>query len=210
MANHEPAKDRGLYDVSLYVDRLRLRQQNHGSALTESVRGGRELQFGSQHYCWPPADAGRLRQLIGSGNCIAFVGSGPSTGAGYPDWKKLISDLCTACNVKGFGPSDALSANRLMRLAEKCRQADEAKYCDVLLRHFAHVPHDVPEPLQRLAQLPFKSYVTTVFDPLLERALQTQSNSTSLATYRYPSLPIEFVARHLFYIHGQIQVVRIN
>jgi hypothetical protein len=93
-----------------------------------------------------------------------------------------------------------------MKLAEKCRTADKTKYCDVLLHHFAHIPHDVPEPLQRLAQLPFKSYVTTVFDPLLERALQSQPNSPSLTTYRYPSLPIEFEARHLFYIHGQIQV----
>lgn len=35
----------------------------------------------------------KLIKAIETGNCVAFVGSGFSAAAGYPDWKELLSGI---------------------------------------------------------------------------------------------------------------------
>ena len=51
--NHEPAGYRGTYGVTRWADRRRLRQQNRGSALTESARVGANCQAMIETICGP-------------------------------------------------------------------------------------------------------------------------------------------------------------
>ena len=49
---------------------------------------------------WRADDAAsRLQKRVRSGECIAFIGSGPSASAGYPSWVKLVEELCSETGV---------------------------------------------------------------------------------------------------------------
>ena len=91
----------------------------------------------------------------------------------------------------------------LIQLADDCQQASDAKYCEVLSQQFACPPHNIPDPIRYLARLPFKSYVTTTFDPLIHRALEDEPNKCA-GIYSFPSLPAKFEKGNLFHIHGKI------
>lgn len=155
---------------------------------------------------WQEDDASsRLQEKIRSGSCIAFVGSGPSIGAGYPDWIEVVKKLCSETGVDCPAALEREPAETLLRLADNCRQTDADKYCDVLFRLFASEPPDIPESLHSLAALGFKSYVTTTFDPLLRRALEFEPGRTCDGWYCYPSVPTAALERRsLLHIHGKI------
>ncbi len=149
-------------------------------------------------------DADRLKQKIRSGECIAFVGSGPSTGAGYPSWNTLLRELCSATGVVCADQLECKPTETLLALADSCLQANAHEYCNVLSRYFACTPPNIPDELRYVAKLKFRAYVTTAFDPLLHLALEDEA--TGNLVYTYPSLPTEFNQRHLFHIHGKIEV----
>lgn len=149
----------------------------------------------------------RLREAINSGTCVAVVGSGPSMEAGYPSWTSLIKELCSATGVAYLPQSEGVlvdDVNNLLQLARLCRDATESKYLDVLRSCFAGAPPSIPDTLRYLAKLHFKSYVTTTFDPLLERALQDEGNCKAVFTFPQP-LPVSFDNVYLWLLHGRIR-----
>jgi SIR2-like protein len=159
---------------------------------------------GDQSY-WPETDANRLRERIVSGRCIAFVGSGPSITAGYPSWTQLLRELCDATGVSCPDQLDLKPVETFLALADRCQQTSESKYCGVLSGVFACEPPEIPDSIRYLARLPFKSYVTTTFDPLLRKALEDESGKCA-GVYCFPSLPVTFGNTYLFHIHGKIDV----
>jgi hypothetical protein len=154
---------------------------------------------------WPETDANRLRERIVSGRCIAFVGSGPSTKAGYPDWAQLLRELCSTTGVSCPDQLELKPVEVFLALADQCQQANESKYCEVLSSRFACEPPEIPDSIRYLARLPFKSYVTTTFDPLIHKALEDEPGKCA-GVFRFPSLPVAFESRYLFHIHGKIDV----
>lgn len=170
------------------------------------MENGLEGQIAGPRY-WSADDAAnRLQKRIRSGECIAFLGSGPSTDAGYPSWVKLVKQLCSGTGVECPATLELEPADTLFRLGDACRHADEDKYCDILFRLFAfEPPPDIPETLHCVATLRFKSYVTTTFDPLLRRALEFENTRRCDGLYWYPSTPAAALEkRSLLHIHGKI------
>jgi hypothetical protein len=107
--------------------------------------------------------------VLRSRRCVAFIGSGLSMGQ-YPSWSALIADLCEACGL----PADAEMArsttdpNTLAHLTDVAHDNDSEAYYQVLDTVFGHRVTDTRAAYDLLMRLPFASYVTTNFDPLLE------------------------------------------
>jgi hypothetical protein len=49
-----------------------------------------------------PVVPNKLLSEIARGNCIAFVGSGPSIAAGFPSWPKLLNLMVNWCVSNGI------------------------------------------------------------------------------------------------------------
>ena len=56
-----------------------------------------------------------------------------------------------------------------MKAASKCRGRNPNSYCQVLFDEFGAPDPDVPDVHLLLARMPFQSYVTTAFDPLMAK-----------------------------------------
>ena len=116
-----------------------------------------------------------LTQLIGSGEAIAFVGAGTSVAAGYDSWDNLLSKLqevaLTAdagCNALALGQT-RLSRAQALRECIRRRQGPEA-YENALGHLFRKKPV-LTELHRQLVTLPFRGFVTTNYDSVLELAI---------------------------------------
>ena len=165
-----------------------------------SVRG-LELSYDALTQC---ADA--LWTPIQGQNCVAWVGSGLSRCAGYPDWPQTISALCEACGVERLAEGDPDSdewTSLALDKSERCKTANHADYCATLGRLFGRTVVTSRRAYDLLVALPFKGFITTNFDPLLADAAARRGHSNLWA---YPGLlPAPALggdARPVFYIHG--------
>lgn len=134
--------------------------------------------------------------------CVAWVGSGMSPRADYPEWKALINALCTACNVVPLS-STVPSSDDLIDKAEECKCANLDMYHKTLADVFGKRVVQTRQALHLLMKLPFQAYVTTNFDLLLSSAGAVHDCRN---VYSYPSLPIEKIngtPRSIFHIHGR-------
>src|SRR5207245_55145 len=113
----------------------------------------------------------------------------------------MIDRLCHACGIALPVGEERERADVLLRKARECRQAANAAYRAELLAIFGGVV-DVPHVYHQLAKLPFRSFVTTNFDPSLRTALQHAG--TCDGVYVYPMLPYAMSKVRLFHIHGLI------
>ena len=110
----------------------------------------------------------RLVDLINSGSAWAFVGSGVSVDAGLPDWQTLY-----ALTVKGLTNQtpEPVELTRLPLLFDKLirNHGREAVNAQVEM-HLSN--KTTPGELHALvASWPFRNYVTTNYDQLLDKAL---------------------------------------
>jgi hypothetical protein len=137
--------------------------------------------------------------LIRSGNCVAWIGSGFSEPL-YPKWENLINDLCSSCGETYLSTDDP---HELINKAQECKNNNLDAYKEVLYRHFAR-EIDIPIRYLNITRLPFQGYITTNYDPLLAYAAH-QHNSRQECFY-YPDLPIHRLGEEkpVYYIHGGI------
>jgi hypothetical protein len=147
-----------------------------------------------------------LVEQVNSRRCVAFIGSGLSMGQ-YPSWPDLIGQLCEACGLLGEA-ADARKTQDpdvLTRLADvahdRDREAYHRKLDDVFGRRVTHTR----AAYGLLARLPFASYVTVNFDPLLGyEGMKPEHNIRGIRTL--PALQVhELASRCIFYVHGYIQ-----
>ncbi len=147
-----------------------------------------------------------LVEQVNSRRCVIFVGSGLSMDQ-YPSWSDLVADLCEACGL----PDEAAEArtkrdaDSLPRLADVAYDSDPDAYSRKLDEIFGRRVTGTRAAYGLLARLPFVSYVTVNFDPLLGyESMKPEHNICGIRTL--PSLHVhELAARCIFYVHGYIR-----
>lgn len=119
----------------------------------------------------------RLEQLLAdvvcSGEAVAFVGAGSSATSGYPTMKQLILKLVEVAQSLDSGYSDEPEKDhlRLQRLRDVIVKAkwDNYWYGKILNVFEEELP--LAEFHVDLVSLPFRGFVTTNYDLILERAI---------------------------------------
>jgi hypothetical protein len=124
----------------------------------------------------------------------------------YPSWSELIADLCKACGRAADAETARYTKdpNTLATLADIAHDNDSDAYYRVLDTVFGHRVTSTRAAYDLLMRLPFASYVTTNFDPLLE--YESRKPDRNIGGIRaLPSLNVAEVSRRcVFYIHGYI------
>jgi hypothetical protein len=154
----------------------------------------------------------RLKQELGEGNCVAFVGAGPSMDARYPSWQNLVRRLgCEAGLAMPEVPEGADGRGAIGReirgFAQECRtKLGEEAYHEFLKKEFHPAGKLQFTPLHSyLVTMPFSALITTNFDPCLEEAGRLVLRQP-LRVRRYPDLPIRDLGGveppFVFHIHG--------
>ena len=113
-----------------------------------------------------------------NGNVLAWVGAGLSVGMGYPTWETLIgrisenidSTLWRNSTLQEWAQKNASNAPEWV--AEVLSQTNHKEYCDALLNEFGHSDKKSSVIHALLSLLPFKGYITTNYDSLIEHNLE--------------------------------------
>ncbi len=122
-----------------------------------------------------------LLELIASGEAVALVGAGLSVAAGYPSWPALLKQLAERANALRPGSitsdapvGDVLGYAETIRSEFDRRRGREA-YHNELGRIFRRSEEEQPRLIQQihrdLVGLPFRAFLTTNYDSVLECAL---------------------------------------
>lgn len=147
----------------------------------------------------------RLKDEVAQGDWVAFIGSGLSSGL-YPNWSELVGKLCEACGVDvNDNNLSAGGSEKLIELAGAARRADKTSYDNCLREIFGQRKvYALPIVYSYLMKIPFKSYLTLNFDPLLAEAQRIHHRNAN-GIHRYPSLnAMELRDRAVFYLHGVV------
>jgi hypothetical protein len=147
-----------------------------------------------------------LVEQVNSRRCVAFVGSGLSVGQ-FPSWSDLIGELCEACGLF----DEAVEARKtqdhetLTRLADAAHDCNRESYHRKLDEIFGRRVTGTRAAYSLLVRLPFASYVTVNFDPLLGyEGTKPEHKIRGIRTL--PALPVhELASRCIFYLHGYIR-----
>jgi len=101
-------------------------------------------------------------------NTAVFVGAGLSKAAGFVDWPELMSTLATDLGLDAKKESDLVS---LAQFHVNSHAANRHQLSQLLIDQFS----DLPLPTENhiiLAHLPIRTYWTTNYDRLIEKALE--------------------------------------
>lgn len=142
-----------------------------------------------------------LERLIMAGDCVVFVGSGLSA-SNYPSWAELIKTLCEECGVE-YPSKDNIDSDEYLKLADDCYNNNSNAYHEVLKNIFSMSLETTPLSYRYLIKVPFKSFVTINFDPLL--AENSREIGSKIFTHRL-GLDTEKLKGNVFYIHGYVEV----
>ena len=118
-------------------------------------------------------------ELVNSGDMWAFIGSGPSIDAGGPSWQLLLTKTISSLNPdqkKNIVADGIFSSSLKSKNFPKCFSRIE-HYCgrDILEGIVKKVISNVNSPgkmVQLLSSWPFKGYITTNYDSLIEKTMQ--------------------------------------
>lgn len=118
-----------------------------------------------------------LLEQIGRSNCVAFVGAGPSQGAGLPSWPQLLRQMLDWAQAHGVEVSDRaefedyITNNELLLAAEELqeRMGDE-RFRRFMAEVFRKQGLKPTEAHLLIPRIPFAAAVTTNYDDLLETA----------------------------------------
>lgn len=147
--------------------------------------------------------ANELWNIIRHGNCYAWIGSGLSKPADYPEWPKAIDILCDKCEVPHLSVSEKNDPNKLMSKAEDCKKQKPEVYCLTLGEMYGLRKACTREAYTYLTELPFRGYITTNYDPLLAKAAERIGN---IQIQSYPRLQMRTDSqKQVYYIHGFAQ-----
>lgn len=107
----------------------------------------------------------KLRQ----GTATVFVGAGLSRGAGYVDWKGLLSDIAYELELDIEKETDLVSLAQFY----KNRRNSREKLNHLIINKFAD-KIDPTENHEIIARLPYNTIWTTNYDALIEKAHENQ------------------------------------
>jgi hypothetical protein len=100
----------------------------------DRARSNRAYQEHSPGY---PCDDPRypeMSRLVRSRECVAFIGSGPSTSE-YPNWGDAVSQICTFCGLLPLTKGEKENEDILLDRVDEARKNEE-KYCEALMQIF--------------------------------------------------------------------------
>ena len=146
----------------------------------------------------------KLKDVILSKKCVAFIGSGLSAGC-YPSWAKLVNDLCEKCDSSHHVNDDSLPEEFLDAAQDAKNQAKD-KYFSFLGETFGRPARNASLTYDALLALPFDSYLTVNLDPLLALKARTARLRCSGDVKAFPSLDRKEMGNGtVHYLHGLIQ-----
>jgi hypothetical protein len=138
--------------------------------------------------------------VIRSGKCAVFIGSGLSVG-NYLSWLDLVNALCDVCGVAPVtrdSPED-----KLLQATQDAKSNNQEAYYEFLGGHFGRAVESIPTIYHVLLSLPFDSYLTVNFDPLLATGARTARNGCKLPPHAYPELDRKNAGgRSIHHLHG--------
>ena len=156
-----------------------------------------------------------LIQTLLDPGAVAFVGAGVSVEAGYPTWKDLLERFhekaielqvkATPRELEQIGRMDDL----LWRAEEYRRLLDPTAYTALMWDFFRPRPRAAAPTAAALAKLPFKHYLTTNYDPLLETACASEDKHLKVIEWTQSAEVQQFLRnvnlkeRHFVYLHGR-------
>ncbi|MBC8275296.1 MAG: SIR2 family protein [Chloroflexi bacterium] len=114
-----------------------------------------------------------LKEVLSSGQALAFIGNGCSIPVGYPSWRELICDLLDRCSKRQ--PLRASDFERMKRhpsplfVAEGCKAVLGQEYYDFLSKEFGPRSPAFSDEHRILWRL-FRQFLTSNYDPCLEHA----------------------------------------
>lgn len=144
-----------------------------------------------------------LRDVIQSGKCIVFIGSGLSAGS-YAMWPDLVKELCKYCGIDVGVTADS-TVDDLLGAAQSAKDHDKELYFKFLGKHFGNPVNTASLLYDTLLALPFECYLTLNFDPLLALKARMTKRACSLPVHAYPALDRKHARdRSIHYLHGII------
>ncbi len=155
-----------------------------------------------------------LLNFLRDEDAALFIGSGISTWSGLPNWERLLSLLIDRCRALGGRTSNAetaLSEQKLTLAADFiCEQMTASEIARELRPHL-HAPNVRPSSIHKaIAALGVNRFVTTNYDPLLERQMTQQADTRTYLTVTNRNLAeladIQKASadNFIFKIHGDI------
>lgn len=146
----------------------------------------------------------KLRDVILSKRCHAFVGSGLSSGL-YHSWFGLVNAICERCGIARRITKDS-TVDELLDAAQDAKAGNKRQYFGFLGEHFGRSLDQTPLIYDLLLSLPFECYLTVNLDPLLARKARLARTPCVLPVRAYPSLDRrQMFSRSLHYLHGFIE-----
>jgi hypothetical protein len=155
-----------------------------------------------------------LLNFLREPDAALFIGSGISTWSGLPNWEHLLGLLIDRCRALGGDIASAEEALKQQELATAadfiCEQMTASEIARELRPHL-HAPNVTPASIHKeIAALGINRFVTTNYDPLLERQMAqrveprtyltvTNRNLAELADIQKASAD-----NFIFKIHGDI------
>lgn len=140
-------------------------------------------------------------QEIEQGRAGLFIGAGLSMKAGYPSWKKLVTEMAEELGLDIEREHDLaglvqFSLNRAGRVRTRLTSVISASFSE---------RKPVPEVFRTLARLPIRAVWTTNYDELIERAWADQRLHMDVKTENH-QLAADNPAAHavLYKMHGTI------
>lgn len=122
-----------------------------------------------------------LIAAIEDGKCVAFIGAGLSKGAGFDDWKTLLSRLAAICETGNYAEANRIASIRKliasMDTTKFLMAAEDLRDClgpDLFISQLADIFQDKTksptETHRELPKIPFRAVLTTNYDKLIEYA----------------------------------------
>jgi len=162
---------------------------------------------------------GQLIKAINSNIVFAFIGAGSSKKLGYPLWEELIGILEEAVKTKGTSIDLQLYKNNRdhekdpLWYAEVLKSyLDESEFYSLINKTFRPQRDSWTPFHQKLIKIPFRHYITTNYDTILERASYSLSESIESFCWNDKEMLREFFqnlndprsqgTRYIFHIHG--------
>lgn len=154
-----------------------------------------------------PINKSNLQELLASFDrdlFIPFVGAGPSTVLGEPEWKDLFIKLCKALNVKHVKrkkqPDGSVdypkSFSRLFSIAQ-----EQSKFYPELFKIIEPTKTSATYFHRRLVQA-FDCYITTNFDSPIEVAFSDTYPDHKLIKQYFSCYGLKNIDNSIVYLHG--------
>lgn len=159
-----------------------------------------------------------LVQLVGSGEAVALIGAGSSMSAGFPSWDGLLRHLASV--ARSYEPTfPALGGESRLIYADQLRQClDEhegPEFIENQLAQLFRVPARLVGFHDTLVRLPFRGFLTTNFDSVIEEAFQlvfgrrpnalpVSGGDGSRVGSTLRSLTTRAAVSDIFHLHGHV------